>query len=633
MRVLTRQIRCERIGVSKSLWKRRKRKWRRRGGNVSLQVWLPLINDVHNQGASGISVVNNGATVNTSGKIGSCYAFNGSTGYIALSGSDLFKIFTGGTQQFSVTMWVFHADTTRAILFGDYATSGGIGFNIELSTAHGVRFYWNGSPDTYPANATVAASAWTHVALTYDGTKLQSYINGVEKGSWSGTLAAKNKTSGEFRLGRDNRSDSTAFNGRMNDFRIYDHALSAAEVSEISQGLVLHYKLNDAPILCKTNLTTWSKESGVTSTAQDDGSVKIDCTAKTSSRWGIYCDIQNVLPNTPYTFSVDCKTAHVDKKWQLSVGCNPVPSGTSQFGSNRATMNSTSGFTTYTATVTTNADTTWIRFYLALSCSSTTPEYQYAFVKNVKMTIGTSLQTTIQDSSGYGNDGIINSNPTISLETARYNHSISFDGVDDCIKIPFNDIIKDKNYTVSVWTYKTSIGTKNYQTILGGPSGFELEARSSSSTSPLYRIHNWGGGTTAYEFNKWNLFTFVHTDSNSKLYVNCELKITGTSANIPTGNYYIGAWNSVTGQNYEGLMSDFRIYCTALDADAIRQLYEVSAKIDNKQNLHTFELVEPATKISINKQGQILCNELEETSATKFFKTNQIIETNNLIEL
>jgi hypothetical protein len=39
-------------------------------------------------------------------------------------------------------------------------------------------------------------------------------------------------------------------------------------------------------------------------------------------------------------------------------------------------------------------------------------------------------------------------------------------------------------------------------------------------------------------------------------------------------------------------MSDFRVYCTALDADAIRQLYEVGAKVDNKGNLHTFEIKE-----------------------------------------
>lgn len=34
------------------------------------------------------------------------------------------------------------------------------------------------------------------------------------------------------------------FNGYLNDWRLYDHCLSPLEVKEISQGLILHYKLN-----------------------------------------------------------------------------------------------------------------------------------------------------------------------------------------------------------------------------------------------------------------------------------------------------------------------------------------------------------------------------------------------------
>ena len=79
-------------------------------------------------------------------------------------------------------------------------------------------------------------------------------------------------------------------------------------------------------------------------------------------------------------------------------------------------------------------------------------------------------------------------------------------------------------------------------------------------------------------------------------------------------------------------VSDLRIYCTGLNADAIRQLYEVGAKVDNKQNLHAFELVENNSKIQITKTGQARCGELKETTATKLFKTNQIIETNEIIE-
>ena len=49
---------------------------------MGLQVWLPLTGDLHNQGLKNTQVINNGATVNASGKIGSCYSFNGSSNYL-----------------------------------------------------------------------------------------------------------------------------------------------------------------------------------------------------------------------------------------------------------------------------------------------------------------------------------------------------------------------------------------------------------------------------------------------------------------------------------------------------------------------------------------------------------------------
>ena len=115
----------------------------------------------------------NGATVNTAGKIGSCYSFDGNDDYISLTGTELYNIFKGGTQPFSICFWIYHADATSGIIFGDYGLSGNIDFNVELTTSHGVRFYWDGSPDkNFNSTSYVSASGCTHITITYDGTAL-----------------------------------------------------------------------------------------------------------------------------------------------------------------------------------------------------------------------------------------------------------------------------------------------------------------------------------------------------------------------------------------------------------------------------------------------------------------------------
>ena len=143
---------------------------------MSLRVWLPLNGDLRNFGCSDVEITNNGATINDSGKIGKCYSFDGSDDYISLTDSLLYNIFKGGTTPFSIAMWVYHNDSTRAILFGDYNLTGAINFNIELTTSHTVRFYWASSPD-YNTTINVGNQVWTHIILVYDGTKLLSYKN------------------------------------------------------------------------------------------------------------------------------------------------------------------------------------------------------------------------------------------------------------------------------------------------------------------------------------------------------------------------------------------------------------------------------------------------------------------------
>lgn len=45
---------------------------------MSLQVWLPLNGNLNNRGGAGLTATSNALTINSAGKTGSCYSFNGS---------------------------------------------------------------------------------------------------------------------------------------------------------------------------------------------------------------------------------------------------------------------------------------------------------------------------------------------------------------------------------------------------------------------------------------------------------------------------------------------------------------------------------------------------------------------------
>ena len=70
------------------------------------------------------------------------------------------------------------------------------------------------------------------------------------------------------------------------------------------------------------------------------------------------------------------------------------------------------------------------------------------------------------------------------------------------------------------------------------------------------------------------MVTMVSTSSNELYYVNGQLIKTIEKKAMPSGTYYIGAWASTTQQNYEGLISDARVYATALNSADVLALYQ-----------------------------------------------------------
>lgn len=201
---------------------------------MALQVWLPLNGDLTQQGLSNtIASINGTATVDNAGKIGKCYSFSG--------GSNCLKVNYGNNipaNNLSISCWAYIvANSHNKIIFG--VTNGSnqrlyVGIQSDYyQLAYGAQS-WGNTPQT--AKATIGE--WHHIAVSIDNNVCSMYYDGKFIHSISQTA---------FNLASDimigGRADGYTGSVKINDFRIYDHALSAKEVKELAKGLVLHYRL------------------------------------------------------------------------------------------------------------------------------------------------------------------------------------------------------------------------------------------------------------------------------------------------------------------------------------------------------------------------------------------------------
>jgi hypothetical protein len=109
---------------------------------------------------------------------------------------------------------------------------------------------------TTTTTAAIAVSTWTHLACSYDGTDGRMYINGVQDGTpvaLAGTLFG---TTVALNLARRSGGGG-AYDGMLDDVRIYDRAMSAAEIATvyasrgndgILHGLVARYLMREASV-------------------------------------------------------------------------------------------------------------------------------------------------------------------------------------------------------------------------------------------------------------------------------------------------------------------------------------------------------------------------------------------------
>lgn len=211
---------------------------------MGLQVWMPMIGNINNQGLSNFSYFSGNYVQGTCSTFGKCLNVPNSSP-IGFTADGLVN-----AKKFSVCFWTLASDATKAdwnqmLWLGDKKTDGSYGSNFRFESCSKTYTYpracsfHNNDKNAITAGSRILGSSyntWYHVCVTYDGTELKSYTNG--------NLIGTDVGNGGYLTGYVQIGSANYF-GLMNDLRIYDEVISQKQIRSIYNLQIIHYPLNN----------------------------------------------------------------------------------------------------------------------------------------------------------------------------------------------------------------------------------------------------------------------------------------------------------------------------------------------------------------------------------------------------
>lgn len=570
---------------------------------MGLVAWLPLNNNLNNQGTDIFTISGTPSYV---------------TGKLGLKAYDLSKrcTFTVPSlvkaKTFSIAFWyITNADDN---LTGNWVDILGANDRNSADTANGeFRFetcygdqknnvgigHYNNT--THAINAgfgTIISTkgTWNHicVVIDYENTSSKLYVNG--------SLTNTKTHNGGWLLGNFWLGQANVVNGGLQDVRLYNHALSAKEVKELSKGKFIHYALKGTgtnPNLA-VNSQTLNNSSGNNGnyrheTIYYDGEAVRRFTATGSSYgpWANPFTTSNgaVVGNT-YTWSMYIRSSkNVTKQIGHEAGGRKDFNLTTDWQYIKHTWTYTQS--NYNAVTFYNnwAVDDWIEVkqFKIEDGSVATPYIPH--VNEAKYSV-ISTNNKEPDLSGFGNNGTRTSIDQVN-ESPRYNSAIDFTAKTSHLTIPIA-LSTCTDLTMTIWakfdedTFSTS--SNNTSNIIALGTNEFIRFRLNSATKMWYYINN---GSIAPSFdidnqldNKWHFYALTwQCGVGAKFYIDGVLKNTTNNTNLKTitaiNSWKLGEYNT-NSETMDGQLSDFRLYATALSADDITELYKNVASIDNE---------------------------------------------------
>lgn len=625
---------------------------------MALRVWLPLNGNIENKGLD-TDCKSEGTITYSGGKIGQAlYMETASTSNGIYAPKQEKQVFT-------ISLWFKapgYTGTRRDLCNEgrDYNTFGWrVGLNAKENT---LTITGAGSGGTYTQS--FVPDTWYHIAFSRDESKnVYIYINGVLVSTKTGTGDLNySESNGYINIGRfgygSGNSKLYPYQGYLNDFRYYDECLSPKQIKEISKGLVAHYKLegvganknlltnsqntikpdNADSITWCNNVTSYSKD-----TQEDCAHLVVPTTGNPNNGIGYVFNTADTTlglsHNQTITFSCDIKGIVGTDLPYLAIRMNFGSEGTwydngkGYVFSKTSTMEGVTEntFKRYSVTYTIPADNSNYDAFKLFLCIHANYGGNF-YIKNVKLELGEATswipneadslyielgynKALTTDVSGFGYNGTITGELTFDSDSPRYAGSTKFNGSSYITTTPGSLAwCNFDNLTISAWMKPTvkpggwtgSIGIQQD----GGTNGKVFSISNYAGNFSVHTDNGSGWVTTQSEalpLNQWSHCVATLTDgTNLKMYINGELVKTATinyntATVLSDTRIAIGVDLPGDDEKYTGSYSDARFYSTALSAEDILKLYEISGIIDNKGNIYSYEFIDTNNIIASDK--------------------------------
>ena len=600
---------------------------------MALVAWYPLNEDLRNNGDSSFDLTSRYGIGYVSGKLGKSAAIN----YNPLQANNSpFK----NTTTYSICGWIYLdlLGLTQTIICS--RTTIGYGLALFVLTSNKIRI--DASIDKtsfqWTTDYVFEAGKWTHFTVTNDNGKLSYYINGELKQTH--IITSTTQYIGDYMtIGASSESNTVLgndnfFKGRMNDLRIYDHALSQSEIQEIYRSLILKYSF-DTPIEDQNIGTAVVTNVTPNLNGQDNQCPIIG---------KILYNKDYFVENNYFTISFDLTIEDIGAVEGLessgSMGLQEFSyiGGTQKWNTMIKSDNELYGRnsrigkifepTSNDIDLAKNGTYHFSRTYKLVNASQYTSDFNFqircnyllagvASVSNFKVVLGKKeilsdgTDEILYDESGFGHNakviGSTNFLPALYYSTESkigegcYQSMTKTSSGDDTYGIiqTLNTFDEIPEISIAFWLYvpETDNNTGD-NTILGYSTNAEnygiwIRRNDVFLTFTLYHTSL---PPIELQRNEWQYIVITaQKQGDFKVYLNGELK--SSKSNVGGTDWEdayltIGDLRYGRGLDLDGKIDDLKIYATILDEEYIKKEYKERTKIDNNGNIYCNELIE-----------------------------------------